>query len=85
MFEKELETRNTEGLASLRAALGGDDVPADKLDAFFSSVEERLTKALNARITPRAVYNKVAPPTSHLRRLTRVGLSHSRSCSVQPS
>jgi hypothetical protein len=90
LFEKELEARNAKGLANLKAALGGDDVPqfvqkrkkkiqedldamynqlgqgkavpADKLAAVFSEVQERLTNALSARITPRAVYNKIAPP-----------------------
>jgi len=90
LFEKELEARNAKGLASLKAALGGDDVPqfvakrkkriqvdldamynqlgqgksvpADKLAAVFTEVQDRLTTALNARITPRAVYNKIAPP-----------------------
>lgn len=90
LFEKELEARNAKGLADLKAALGGDDVPqfvqkrkkriqgdldamynqlgqgktvpADKLAAVFSEVQARLTTALSARITPRAVYNKIAPP-----------------------
>lgn len=90
LFEKELEARNEKGLASLKTALGGDDVPqfvqkrkkkirddldamynqlgqgksvpADKLAAVFTEVQDRLTTALSARITPRAVYNKIAPP-----------------------
>jgi hypothetical protein len=90
LFEKELEARNEKGLASLKAALGGNDVtqfvakrkkkiqddldamynqlgqgksvPADKLAAVFTEVQDRLTAALSARITPRAVYNKIAPP-----------------------
>ncbi len=90
LFEKELEARNAKGLANLKAALGGDDVPqfvqkrkkkiqedldamysqlgqgkavpADKLAAVFAEVQARLTNALSARITPRAVYNKIAPP-----------------------
>ena len=90
LFEKELEARNAKGLADLKAALGGDDVPqfvhkrkkkiqkdldamynqlgqgkavpADKLAAVFAEVQARLTNALSARITPRAVYNKIAPP-----------------------
>jgi hypothetical protein len=90
LFEKELEARNEKGLARLKAALGGDDVPqfvakrkgkikedldamynqlgqgksvpADKLAAVFTEVQNRLTASLSARITPRAVYNKIAPP-----------------------
>lgn len=90
LFEKELEARNAKGMADLKAALGGDDVPqfvqkrkkkiqedldamynqlgqgkavpADKLAAVFAVVQARLTTALSARITPRAVYNKIAPP-----------------------
>jgi len=40
----------------------GKSVPADKLAAVFAEVQDRLTNALSARITPRAVYNKIAPP-----------------------
>ena len=32
------------------------------LNPVFSEVQDRLTNALSARITPRAVYNKIAPP-----------------------
>ena len=40
----------------------GKSVPADELAAVFTEVQDRLTTALSARITPRAVYNKIAPP-----------------------
>ena len=40
----------------------GKWVPAEKLAAVFAEVQDRLTTALSARITPRAVYNKTAPP-----------------------
>jgi hypothetical protein len=40
----------------------GKSVPADKLAAVFTEVQDRLANALSARITPRAVYNKIAPP-----------------------
>jgi len=90
LFEKELEARNTKGQASLKAALGGDNVsqfvakrrkniqddldtmynqlgqgksvPADKLAIVLAQVEYRLTAALSDRVTPRAVFNKIAPP-----------------------
>ena len=90
LLEKELEARNQKGRSSLKAALGGDEVPQfvqkrrqgirenldtmynqlgqgkavppDKLAAVLSEIEDRLTKALGARITPRAVYNRIAPP-----------------------
>lgn len=40
----------------------GDAVPDDKLKAVLDEVERRLTKALDARITPRAVYNRIGAP-----------------------
>lgn len=40
----------------------GKTVPADKMADVFAKVQDRLTTALSARITPRAVYNKIAPP-----------------------
>lgn len=40
----------------------GDAVPSDKLQAVLDDVENRLTTALNQRITPRAVYNRIAAP-----------------------
>lgn len=40
----------------------GDAVPADKLQTVLDDVEDRLTTALNQRITPRAVYNRIGAP-----------------------
>jgi hypothetical protein len=40
----------------------GDAVPSDKLQTVLDDVEERLTTALNQRITPRAVYNRIGAP-----------------------
>lgn len=45
----------------------GDAVPDDKLKTVLDEVERRLTQALEARITPRAVYNRIGAPdlTAH--------------------
>jgi len=40
----------------------GDVVPDDKLGSVLRDIECRLTHALEARITPRAVYNRIAAP-----------------------
>jgi hypothetical protein len=40
----------------------GKAVPEDKLKAVLDEVERRLTQALDARITPRAVYNSIGAP-----------------------
>jgi hypothetical protein len=40
----------------------GDAVPEDKVKAVLDDVEHRLTLALEARITPRAVYNRIGAP-----------------------
>jgi hypothetical protein len=40
----------------------GGVVPDDRLRAVLQQIESRLNDAVNGRITPRAVYNRVAPP-----------------------
>ena len=40
----------------------GDAVPDDKLKAVLDEVERRLTQALDSRITPRAIYNRIRAP-----------------------
>lgn len=40
----------------------GRAVPADKLQAILDDIHKRLTTALDARVTPRAVYNRIGPP-----------------------
>lgn len=40
----------------------GDAVPPDKLQKVLDDVKDRLTAALNQRITPRAVYNRIGTP-----------------------
>jgi hypothetical protein len=40
----------------------GDAVPNEKLKAVLDDIEQRLTQALNTRITPRAVYNRIGAP-----------------------
>lgn len=40
----------------------GKAVPADKLQAILDDIQKRLTTALDARVTPRAVYNRIGPP-----------------------
>jgi hypothetical protein len=52
-----------ENLDAMYSQLGqGKSVPPDKLAAVLSEVQDRITTALSARITPRAVYNRIAPP-----------------------
>jgi hypothetical protein len=90
LLNKELESRNNEGQALLKEALGGksveefvqnrkqeiignlnamysqlgqgEKVPADRLTNVLNEVRNRLTTAIEGRIAPRAVYNKLAPP-----------------------
>lgn len=40
----------------------GDAVPADKLKTVLDDIKTRLTSALNDRITPSVVYNRIAAP-----------------------
>ena len=40
----------------------GKAVPPDKVKSVLDEIESRLTTALNARITPRAVYNRIGAP-----------------------
>lgn len=40
----------------------GKAVPADKLQTILDDIQKRLTTALDARVTPRAVYNRIGPP-----------------------
>lgn len=40
----------------------GDVVPADKLNIVLAEIKDRLETALNMRIAPRAVYNRLGPP-----------------------
>ena len=40
----------------------GKSVPKDKLKDVLDDVKNRLDLALNSRITPRAIYNRIAPP-----------------------
>ncbi|HPD15635.1 MAG TPA: hypothetical protein PLE19_11825 [Planctomycetota bacterium] len=90
LLEAELNARNKKGQATLKAALGGCEIPAfigrrskairadldamyqqlgqgatvpdDRFQAVLGQVESRLTAALSARITPRAVYSRIVPP-----------------------
>ena len=41
----------------------GDAVPEDKFQAVLQDVENRLKGALNARLAPRLVFNRIAAPT----------------------
>ena len=53
----------TEDLNAMYKQLGqGFSVPDEKLAAVLAEVEKRLGAALESRITPRAVYNRIAPP-----------------------
>ena len=62
-FVQRRKKKIQEDLDAMYNQLGqGKAVPADKLAAVFAEVQARLTNALSARITPRAVYNKIAPP-----------------------
>ncbi len=62
-FVEKRKRKIQEDLDAMYSQLGqGKAVPADKLAAVFAEVQDRLTTALNSRITPRAVYNKIAPP-----------------------
>ncbi|MHB8843305.1 MAG: hypothetical protein ACYC7L_01025 [Nitrospirota bacterium] len=50
-------------LNSMYKQLGqGDVVPADKLNIVLAEIKDRLETALNMRIAPRAVYNRLGPP-----------------------
>jgi len=50
-------------LSEMYRLLGqGDAVPEDKVNAVLDEMERRLAQALDARITPRAVYNRIGPP-----------------------
>ena len=40
----------------------GDTVPNEKLQAVLDEIKQRLEQALETRITPRAVYNRIAAP-----------------------
>jgi len=64
--KKFIETRKnsiTEDLNRMYRDLGmGDKVPADKLTAVLTEVEQRLSKALSTRVTPRATFNRIAAP-----------------------
>ena len=40
----------------------GESVPNDKFENVLNEVKTRLDLALNSRITPRAIYNRIAPP-----------------------
>jgi len=40
----------------------GNEVPDDKLKIVLNDINLRLTQALNTRITPRAVYNRIGAP-----------------------
>jgi hypothetical protein len=50
-------------LDSMYQQLGqGKSVPNDKVKSVLDEIQERLTLALNARITPSAIYNQIASP-----------------------
>ncbi len=38
-------------------------MPADKFEAVLQEVENRLKNALDSRVTPRLVFNRIAAPT----------------------
>lgn len=40
----------------------GKSVPNDKVESVLDDIHVRLNGALNGRITPRAIYNRIAPP-----------------------
>jgi hypothetical protein len=40
----------------------GESVPNDKFENVLNEVKTRLDLALNSRITPRAIYNRITPP-----------------------
>lgn len=48
--------------AMYRQLSQGTSVPEDKFNAILEDVENRLSEALKARITPKAVYNRISPP-----------------------
>jgi hypothetical protein len=47
--------------AMYRQLSQGTSVPEDKFNAILEDVENRLSEALKARITPKAVYNRISP------------------------
>lgn len=40
----------------------GTSVPNDKVESVLDEIQDRLTRALSGRITPRVIYNRIAPP-----------------------
>lgn len=40
----------------------GDSVPEDRFETVLIEIEQRLKGALDARVTPRLVFNRIAPP-----------------------
>lgn len=50
-------------LNEMYKVLGKDsEVPPDKFEAVLKEVEDRLAQALNTRVTPRLVFNRIAAP-----------------------
>jgi hypothetical protein len=40
----------------------GNEVPNDKMGMVLDEIKKRLKQALDTRITPRAIYNRIVPP-----------------------
>lgn len=52
-----------ENLNEMYHLLGqGKDVPADKFQAVLDEVKQRISQALNTRVTPRLVFNRISSP-----------------------
>jgi hypothetical protein len=62
-FVQNREQEIKENLNAMYRQLGqSGNVPDDRLTDVLNEVRERLTTAIEGRITPRTVYNKLAPP-----------------------
>lgn len=62
-FVEKRSQRIREDLDAMYKQLGqGTSVPEDKFKAVLSEVQRRLKAGLSDRITPRSVYNRIAPP-----------------------
>jgi hypothetical protein len=62
-FVQNREQKIKDNLNAMYRQLGqSGNVPDDRLTDVLNEVRERLTTAIEGRIAPRAVYNKLAPP-----------------------
>jgi hypothetical protein len=62
-FVQEREQEIKDNLNAMYRKLGqSGNVPVERLTDVLTEVRDRLTRAIESRIAPRAVYNKLAPP-----------------------